>query len=160
MAPRNVIASTIILLAKIAKAAVVQHPLQARNLDLSYHDAFALEKLIDAVGDQLFNATPIGQQCYKPYFNESGPCNFTSGLRTNDSWTTDQPGGYFYVREALDILRATTDMTSGQPCSMSSDRRNLCPPSQRYCYTCRRHLPSRKRSASHDRAQQYRHTST
>jgi hypothetical protein len=90
--------SSLLLVAGVYGAAVLQHPLQADNPDLSYSDTAALAKLRDTVGIRLIDVEPIGKRCYPPAQLKDDQCDYYTGLRTNDTWTADQPGGYFYVR--------------------------------------------------------------
>ena len=79
-------------------AAVLQQPLPTVGFGRPYSDDAALNRLRASVGDRLGeNVVPLGISCYSTSLPREPQCDYNTRLRTNDTWTADQAGGYFYV---------------------------------------------------------------
>ena len=86
-----------VLLAKASSAAVVQQPLQANSLTSVLRGPASRTPSQAAVESISFNPSPLGKPCYSPISHAE--CAVVNLNKTNDLWISDQPGGYFYVRE-------------------------------------------------------------
>ena len=99
MSWKLIFVSTSLLVAVVSGAAILQQPLRVDGFDSRLESSAGLAKLRESVGHRLFNASPVAKPCYsRPDPFNPGQCDIVRNWKTNDSWVSDQPGGYFYVR--------------------------------------------------------------
>lgn len=96
---KSVLLSTSLLVAGVSGAAIVQQPLRVDGFDSRLKYSVGLAKLRASVGKCLIDASPVAKPCYSwpgPFSQDQ--CDIVKNWKTNDTWISDQPGGYFYVR--------------------------------------------------------------
>ena len=106
MSVKSVVISASLMLLETARAAIVQQPLPASHFGAPADASAILAQLKASVGNRVLHATPVAWPCYHPEeYNSAHDCYVVEKSKTDNSWLSDQPGGYYYVRKFFHVLQ-------------------------------------------------------